>query len=181
MGLCGPIHATAFYPSSARSRFRRSTLPFIAGVLAYSLFRHVERLPVAVLVCHGPVGLVAADSAHLGGGQLALQAVGFAALVLSRRRGSRAWRRLPTNPLVRLGDMSYGLYLVHVSVIMAVLTRGGFAPADADDAFFSAVCMALVIGCAFGFVEISLYRRNKVLVDRRWPRRRRSVTVPAAS
>ena len=169
-GLWGPVRATAFHPSPAMLPLSAFNLPFIAGVLAYSWFRRVERLPVAALVCTVPAALVAADRAPSAEIMLAWQAVGFGALVLLAAAVSRVRDALPTNPLVRLGDASYGLYLVHVSVIKAVLTRGGYAPADADDAFFSAVCAALVIGSAFGFVEITLYRRNKRALDRRWPR-----------
>ena len=178
--LFSPIYATSFFPTFGTIAFSAFNLPFIAGVLGYSLFRHVDRLPLAVLVATVPIALVAADSEISTEVQLALQAVGFAALVLAAAEISRRWDASPTNPLVKLGDMSYGLYLVHVPVILAVLARSRFVADEADDAFITCASIALVIGCIYGWIEISLYRRNKALVDRRWPRLRRGVTVPAA-
>ncbi|MEO8673987.1 MAG: acyltransferase [Casimicrobiaceae bacterium] len=171
MALYGPVPATSFVPTFGTIAFSAFNLPFIAGVLGYSLFRGVDRLPLAVLVATVPIALLAADGEISTELQLAFQAVGFAALVLSAAEISRRWDVAATNPLVKLGDMSYGLYLVHVPVILAVLARNRFGPADANEAFLTCASTALVVGCGYGWIEISLYRRNKAWLDRRWPRR----------
>ena len=168
MARYGPIDATSFVPTFGTIAFSAFNLPFIAGVLGYSLFRHFDRLPLAVLVATVPLALLAADAEISTELQLGFQAIGFAVLVLSAAEISRRWDVSPTNPLVKLGDMSYGLYLVHVPVILAVLARHRFVPAEANDAFIVCASTALVVGCAYGWVEIKLYRRNKALLDRRW-------------
>ena len=171
MAMFGPIRATSFFPTLGTIAFSAFNLPFIAGVLGYSLFRGVDRLPLAIFVATVPIALLAADGDIALEVQLAFRAIGFAALVLSAAEISRRWDALPTNPLVKLGDMSYGLYLIHVPVILAVLSWHRFAPAEANDAFITCAGTALVVGCAYGWVEVGLYRRNKALLDRLWPRR----------
>ena len=145
---------------------------FIAGVLGYSWFRRVERMPIAILVATVPVALLAADRAIGTEIQLGLQAIAFAALVLLAAELSRRFDPSPANPLVKLGDWSYGLYLMHVPVILAVIALTRFAPGEANDAFISAASTAIVVGCAYGWIEIHLYRRNKALLDSYWSRRR---------
>jgi exopolysaccharide production protein ExoZ len=177
MARFGPVYATSFVPTLGTIAFSAFNLPFIAGVLGYSLYRHVDRLPLAILVATVPIALLAADRAISTEAQLAFQAVGFAALVLCAAELSRRWDASATNPLVKLGDMSYGLYLVHVPVILAVLAGRGFGPADANEAFLTCASTALVVGCAYGWIEINIYRRNKARYDRRWPRRNAGATA----
>jgi peptidoglycan/LPS O-acetylase OafA/YrhL len=165
----GPVHATSFGPTFATIAFSAFNLPFIAGVLAYSWFGRTERLPVAALVIAVPLALVAAERAGSTELQLAFQAAGFAAAVLIAAELSRRRDVASSNPLVRLGDWSYGLYLVHVPVIQAVLVAGEFTPDAANVAFVTAVGAALVVGSGYGAVEIALYHRNKGWLRRRWP------------
>ena len=171
MALFGPIRATSFVPTIGTIAFSAFNLPFIAGVLAYSWFRRVDRLPTAILVVTIPIALLAADHAMVTEIQLGMQAIAFAALVLLAAELSRRWDASPDNPLVKLGDWSYGLYLLHVPVILALLAITPFAPEEANDAFISVASTAIVVGCAYGWIEIQVYRRNKRLLDRRWSRR----------
>jgi exopolysaccharide production protein ExoZ len=65
-----------------------------------------------------------------------------------------SWPRL----LVRLGDWSYGLYLMHAPFIYAAYlylkdSRPGFWPA-----FAIMISVGLLAGCAFGFAEHRFYR-----------------------
>ena len=172
MALFGPIRATSFVPTFGTIAFSAFNLPFIAGVLGYSWFRRVERMPVMTLLATIPIALLAADRAIGTEIQLGLQAIAFAALVLLAAELSRRFDASPANPLVKLGDWSYGLYLMHVPVILAVLALTRFAPGEANDAFISAASTAIVVGCAYGWIEIHLYRRNKALLDGYWSRRR---------
>ena len=168
----GPVYATSFLPTFGTIVFSAFNLPFIAGVLAYSWFRRVERLPVAALAIAVPLALVAAERAGSTELQIAFLAAGFASTVLVAAEFSRRRDASLSNPLVRLGDWSYGLYLVHVPVIWAVLVAGGFPPDAANAAFVTAVGIAVAVGSAYGAVEIALYHHNKGWLQRRWRGRR---------
>lgn len=171
MRIFGPIRATSFTPSLGTIAFSAFNLPFIAGVLAYSWFRHVARLPLVPLVCVVPLALFAAGRASSAEIQLGAQAIGFAALVLVAAELSRRRDASVTNPFVKLGDWSYALYLVHVPVITGVLAAAQFAATDADAAFVAVVLAALVAGSAYGIVETRLYRSNRARLIRYWPQR----------
>jgi peptidoglycan/LPS O-acetylase OafA/YrhL len=160
----GPSGATQLLPGWRLIVLSAFNLPFIAGVLAYAVFRRVERVPVVVLLAFVAVALVAADTSAMTEAQLAWLAVGFGAFVLAAAEMSRRRDVSPRHPLVRLGDASYGLYLIHVPIVKAVAIA--FGPARLGVlAFVCAVALALVIGCAFGAAEMALYRRNKARLD----------------
>ena len=173
----GPIRATSFLPTFATIAFSAFNLPFIAGVLAYSWFRRASRLPVLALLCTVPAALFAADRAAATEIQLLFQAVGFTALVLLAAELSRRNDPAATNPLVKLGDWSYAIYLVHVPVIKAVLVVSPLGPEHAGLVYVAVVVAGLVVGSAYGMVDTALYRRNKALLRRFW---QRSGPVPAA-
>jgi len=170
MGAFGSTRATSFTPTIATIAFSAFNLPFIAGVLGYSWFRRVDRLPLAPLICAVPLALFGAYRAGVAEIQLGFQAVGFAALVLVAAELSRRQDASRANPLVKLGDWSYALYLVHVPVIKGVLALTPFAPSEANAAFATVVVVALAAGAAYGIVETALYRRSKALLERRWAR-----------
>jgi exopolysaccharide production protein ExoZ len=170
-GLFGE-RTSSFLPTFSSIPFSAYNLPFIAGVLGYSWFRRVARLPIVPLVCTIPLALVAADRAALPNEVgLAFQAAGFGALVLLAAEISRRHDASPSNPLVRLGDWSYGIYLMHVVVIKAVLAVVPFSPSTADRAFILSLVAALLVGAAYGWMEIGIYHRNKMWLNRLWPRR----------
>jgi len=170
--LLGWTQPAPFAPTFGDIALSALNMPFIAGVLAHSWHRHFGRAPIAILVASVPLALMAADRVTAPALQPAFLAAGFAALVLLAAELARRWNASPANPLVKLGDWSYGLYLVHVPVILAVLGGSQFAAAGADDAFVTAVSTALVAGCAYGWIETRMYRRNKAALERRWPKRR---------
>jgi exopolysaccharide production protein ExoZ len=171
MRIFGPIRATSFTPSLGAIAFSAFNLTFIAGVLAYSWFRRVAKLPLVPLVCVVPLALFAAGRANSAEIQLVFQAVGFAALVLAAAELSRRRDASAANPFVKLGDWSYALYLVHVPVITGVLAAAQFAATNANAAFVAVVLVALVAGSAYGIIETRLYRRNRALLNRYWPKR----------
>jgi peptidoglycan/LPS O-acetylase OafA/YrhL len=153
--LVAPGRATKFLPTASTILFSAFNLPFILGVLAYSWFSRVTRLPVLPLAILVPLGLVAAIRTRPSELQLAFLAVSFASLVLVAADMSRRWEVSASNPLVKLGDWSYGLYLVHVPVITGCspscpsrrprrTTRGGAG-------------VALVAGRGYGAIEITAH------------------------
>jgi peptidoglycan/LPS O-acetylase OafA/YrhL len=81
-------------------------------------------------------------------------------------------RRRRFDPLARLGDWSYALYLCHVPVIRLVYQ---VAPAGADTKvlWLCAVLGALAVAAALGILDVRLYRSAKRLVDRARERRLR--------
>src|SRR5918911_341264 len=74
-------------------------------------------------------------------------------------------RRRRFDPLARLGDWSYALYLCHVPTIRLVYQA---APAGADTKalWLGAVLAALAVAAALGTLDVRLYRAAKRLVDR---------------
>jgi hypothetical protein len=59
---------------------------------------------------------------------------------------------------------------MHVVVIKAVLAVVAFTPSAANLAFVSTLSVALAVGSAYGWIETSLYRRNKAWLNRLWPK-----------
>jgi peptidoglycan/LPS O-acetylase OafA/YrhL len=88
-----------------------------------------------------------------------------ALIVAGAVRDDPGARRRRFDPLARLGDWSYALYLCHVPVIRLVYQA---APADADTKalWLCAVAGALAVAAALGSVDVRLYRSAKRLVDR---------------
>ena len=170
--VIAPGHATRFLPTPSTILLSAFNLPFILGVLAYSWYSRVARLPILPLALLIPLALLAALGTRPSELQLAFLAVSFASLVLVAAELSRRWDASASNPLVKLGDWSYGLYLIHVPVILAVLAVMPFTPAGASYAFAAVVVVALVAGCGYGAVEITAYRHNKALLARMLARMR---------
>lgn len=164
--IVAPGRATKLLPTASTILFSAFNLPFILGVLGYSWFSREARLPLLPLAILVPLGLLAANRTPPSELQLGFLAVAFASLVLVAAELSRRRDASKRNPLVKLGDWSYGLYLVHVPVIKAVLAVAPFTPAQAGYAFLVAVGVALAAGCGYGAVEVTAYRHNKALLAR---------------
>ena len=162
------LEATALRPTAATIFLSAFNLPFIAGVLAYSWFTRERRLPVTSLLLLVPVALYAAHRVHSTVAQLAFQAVGFGALVLLAAQRSRSHDPAPSHPLVKLGDWSYGIYLVHLSVIRGVTTLFAARPDLANICFVVDVAVALLAGIVYGVVETTMYRHAKQALRGMW-------------
>lgn len=166
--LWTPMNATVGSPSAATIVFSAFNLPFIAGVLVHAWFSRTRRLPVVGLACTVPVALYAAHRVDSTVVQLAMQAVGFGALVLLAAQASRRHDAAATNPLVKLGDWSYALYLVHLPIVQHIATLFEGRPDQADLAFVIAVAAGLVGGALYGSIELRLYHRAKAALARSW-------------
>jgi peptidoglycan/LPS O-acetylase OafA/YrhL len=161
-------NVTVGTPSLAAIVFSAFNLPFIAGALGYAWFTRAPRLPIAWLALTVPVALYAAHRTPSTVVALAMHAIGFGALVLVAAQASR-WRdAASTNLFVKLGDCSYGLYLVHLSIVLGVATLFKDRPTDSHLAFALALAAGLAGGVAYGMLELRVYHRAKAVLARRW-------------
>jgi len=78
------------------------------------------------------------------------------------------------HPLVRWGNASYGLYLMHVTILGCVYAGSG---QHGLGIYLTGLLMALAGGIFFGSCEFTLYQRLKRLIDAR----RNLVTTPAVA
>ena len=76
-----------------------------------------------------------------------------------------------THFFVRLGDASYGIYLLHVPIIVAYLEfmrdRFGWEGPGSWNLLPAAWMLAMSGGFAYGWFESRLYRRMRKFVDRK--------------
>lgn len=154
-----PFNATIFLPTIAQIFFSAFNLPFIVGMI-------VHRVHLLVPDAARKYALLAAPALVLGTEVLAahteirllLVGLGFGALVLwavlADRRGSLA----AGNPLVALGDWSYGLYLMHVPVITILLATGVGKTSSGELLFAGLAAIAVAAGSVFGAFEAALHR-----------------------
>jgi len=175
-----PGYASEPFPHPRTILLSAYSVPFLLGVLAYYLRDAGGRWRWVVLAA----------------------LVGFIAVVVPRAAGDRelhwcAWgvagavavwfavqgrQVAATNRLARLGDATYGLYLVHVPVMLAVLYRSVLRqwamPPEA--VLLLAGGAAVAAGLLFGLLESALHSRVRPLAklrgaEVRWP----ALRVPA--
>ncbi|WP_186453815.1 acyltransferase family protein [Denitratisoma sp. DHT3] len=162
-----PGASTAFLPRADQIVFSGFNVPFIFGVLCFSLFRATRRLPLALLLVVFLLALPAATAVAKTEYQLALQGLGFAALVLAAAEASRRRTGIGDALLVRLGDASYGLYLAHVPVLLWLLSALPAARLGSPEAvLLIAVPATFLLGTGYGMLEAAAYRRVKGWLDR---------------
>jgi peptidoglycan/LPS O-acetylase OafA/YrhL len=141
-------------------------VPFLLGILAYTARERgrILRWPVVAVV----IGLNAAAGVWLPQHtELDIWLRGLAAgltvwFVVQIRDASA------TNPLVVAGGYSYGLYLLHVPVLMfafRLMQRTGFLDRTETGVVVAGVA-AVTVGLAFGRIELAAYGRLKRYVDR---------------
>jgi peptidoglycan/LPS O-acetylase OafA/YrhL len=152
-----PNFATAPFPHWSTIFLSAYSLPFLLGVMAYYLREVGRRWRWVVFAA--TLGFAALGAPKLGysreltwcaWGAIGALAVWFAVQVKQVRA---------THPLARLGDYTYGLYLVHVPVLLAVyyravLRRWEMPP---EQVAILAGGLALVVGFAFGKAESTLH------------------------
>lgn len=149
---------TAPLPTIAQIALSAYCLPFILGVGARLAYDRGARLSVSIgmLIAMGclAVCVLAGPPAAV---RLALQGIGFAALVLGGVSSRRQMR--PGSIAVRGGDWSYGIYLVHVPVIQFLVRSRHFALVPGDVLFPVCAALALGAGALFGAAEFAAHRR----------------------
>jgi peptidoglycan/LPS O-acetylase OafA/YrhL len=120
---------------------------FLAGVLAYLLRKPMSYIPAAILIAAGLFGYYAVAILQIPFSG----SVGGFLLVSGLLNARWSWNRAPLTWLVRLGDASYSLYLVHFILIWIVGTAFGFlghrAPSLAEPLRFAylAVCISAAL------------------------------------
>lgn len=163
--LYWPNDALNPFPGWRNIWFSGQNIPLFAGILLYRIHGYGHRLrsmmlPAAVgflLLPH--TGLVVGPSCALIDAAAFTLIVWFAVMVRSVE---------PTSILVRCGDWSYGVYLVHTIVIIAAYWWAKWHVPSAIDPFVYLVgALALFWGLAFGAFECWLYRRLLRLVQPR--------------
>lgn len=163
--LLQPGYWTAFTPRLDQVLLSGFNLPFISGVLAYSWYasgRGVSLASMALVILIAlPLAAQLARTEH----QLLAQGIGFGALVLATAEVARRGPVLAERWLVKLGDYSYALYLLHVPVITFGISRLAAKGALTDASFYLLVLAALLFGAAWGRVETALYAAMKKRAD----------------
>ncbi len=156
--VIAPGLGTAVLPAAETVAFSAYCAPFLAGVVAYPLRGRGGRTALRAASVAAPASWWAAVSLAASQEQLWLAGAVPAGLVV--------WLavRLPQAPsdnrLVRLGDRTYGLYLLHVPLIRAGFALWGAVGIPARNLIGVAVvgAVALALGLAFGYVEARLDR-----------------------
>jgi peptidoglycan/LPS O-acetylase OafA/YrhL len=160
----GPVDRfTALVPTAMQTPFSLLNLGFIAGTICWWLRRHVDGKSYILI----PFGLALIVAEILSQNWLVreLMAVAGAALLVLGAASREIGARLSTrNVLVRYGDASYGLYLIHVTLL-------GVAFAGNDNAvgipgYLAGLGIAAGGGLAFGAIESRVYRELKAVADR---------------
>lgn len=160
----------------------------LAAVVAHG--RSLPRSTVGLLLLAGGAlvvadGAWAADAATRGSHDLALKiwrdlpgATGFALIILAAAAGAAPLRALVAKPVVWLGEVSYGIYLWHVPV-MLVLRANGLLPASPVLATVVALAPTLLLAAAsWRWVEqpAQALARDRA---RRWQRARSGTPAQA--
>lgn len=164
--LLYPDWASVRYPTAAQILFSSRNVPFIFGVYCYYLRDHFSpklRPLLLTLFPAGLAGIVALPGTDLKIATSAIAAFGLLGFVVSSAR-----QPARNAVMVKLGDYSYGIYLVHISAI-TVLLAVAFKQYQTPWLVVPAVAaVGTAAGAMFGFLELSMYRRIKLRLDRRF-------------
>ena len=149
--LAAPGYGSAVLPHWTTIGLSSFLVPFLLGVIAYHANVRAPRWVVAALVGVCPfagASRATTDAANWNWGVAAAGVVWLAVRLPAVR---------PDHPLARLGDATYGLFLIHVPVMLAVMYAGVWA--GRIEGALLAGGVALVAGFAFGRLEAGLYSR----------------------
>lgn len=153
-----PPRASVFLPTPGQIFFSAFNVPFIVGMIVHRVHLRVPDSVRTLALLAAPALVLGSDLTARSEARFLLQGLGFGALVLWAVLADRHRRVAPGNALVVLGDWSYGLYLVHVPVITALLALGVGANVPGEIVFIAIVAIAVALGSAFGAVESAFYR-----------------------
>ena len=185
-GVWWPGYATEPFPYPQTILLSMYSVPFLFGVFAYYLRNTGQRWRWGVFA--GLIGYVWWVLPQAGGGRelhwCALGLGGAVAVWLAVQVRQVSAR----NPLARLGDATYGLYLVHVPIMLAVINRSILREWDIAPLSLAllAGAAAVIVGMLFGHLESALHTRLRPLAKLTirgpvawtgWVRRKFSVKV----
>ncbi|CAN0618968.1 exopolysaccharide production protein ExoZ [Burkholderia multivorans] len=149
---------TAPLPTIGQIALSAYDLPFIFGVAARLAYDRGVRVTwpagVSIAVALLAICVLADPSAPL---RLALLGLAFAALVLVAV--SVRYQLRHDSIMVRGGDWSYGIYLMHVPVIQFLVRSHHFGRIPGDMLFPLCAAVALASGALFGAAEFAGHRR----------------------
>jgi peptidoglycan/LPS O-acetylase OafA/YrhL len=154
---------TALVPTATQTPFSLLNLGFIAGMICWWVRGHVGGMSYILI----PFGIALIVGEILSQNWLVreLMAVIGAAMLVLGAASPEVDARLSTGSLLaRYGDASYGIYLIHVTLL-------GVAFAGNDNAvgipgYLAGLGIAAGGGLAFGVIEFRLYREFKAVADR---------------
>jgi len=157
-----PGYGTVQLPRWTEVPFSAVNLPFLLGVLAFQVRDRGRRWRWPVLALTAAwLATVPARVDTLEGEWLAYAPAAAALVWLV----TQVPQLPPANRLVRWGEYSYGVYLLHAPVMMGtffLLLWGGWL-LDSSAALAVAGVVALAAGFGFGRVECALYARVRPL------------------
>jgi peptidoglycan/LPS O-acetylase OafA/YrhL len=156
-----PDHLFDVFPRWTTIALSGYNVPFLLGVLAYQMRDFGRRLRWAVLPA--VVGVLYAASTRLMRPEQMWACWGVAG-------AGCVWlavqfRQLPDrNPLVRLGDWTYGLFLAHVPLMLAVLYQANrLGWAGRVEGLWAAGAASIAGGLLFGRLEAAVHAHLRPL------------------
>ena len=152
------VSATAFLPTARQIFFSGFNVPFIIGMIVHRVHLRVPDGLRAYALLLAPALVLVSDLFLRTETRILVQGLGFGALVLWAVLADRHRRLAPGNPLVALGDWSYGLYLMHVPVITILLALGAGATASNEALYVALAATAVAVGSVYGAIETLFYR-----------------------
>lgn len=139
-------------------------LPFIFGIAAYLAHQRLSLSQSRMLLIPALALLIGLQFVHARETEYLIVGLAFGLLlaIVGRQCLDRDISR--NSLVVRCGDYSYGLYLLHNTIIVAIASRVVPAGWSAATLFAVLVCAGLAGGCAFGAFEQAIYVRMRLRV-----------------
>ncbi len=150
--------ATAFLPTAGQILFSAFNLPFIAGMIVHRVHHRVSHAARSYVLLLASALVLGSAFVARTEAALLMRGLGFGALVLWAVVSDRNRRLHKGNPLIKLGDWSYGLYLAHAPAIWLLLAFSAGFSVPNTVLFLAVVVFAVLTGSLFGAVESTIYR-----------------------
>jgi exopolysaccharide production protein ExoZ len=153
------------FPMLLHLPFSQYSLPFAAGLLVPFAVRRGWIGPATPLLAIAMlVATEAAASIGLGWSS-GLMALGCVLLVATAVQSGHTSKASPNLPLLALGDWSYALYLCHVPIIRALCWAIPLSISSMQ-LWFAALGAPIVVAVLVGKIDLAMYRKLKLWVDR---------------